>query len=432
MVSTLSENCLGEANLTFMRNLFWGWYVVAGAFLLMALGYGARYSFGIFVQPLTADNGWSRSVVSLAASINLLVYAAAGIGSGKLLDRVAPRWIVTAGILVSALGFFICAAAKTPLEFYLAYGLLYGFGSSWMGTVTVTSSVGKWFVRKRGLAIGISSMGVSFGTLTLTPVVAYILDHFSWKAGFLFIGINLLIPGLLIAQLLMRRTIPEAYDLKPDGDGPGEGQQVAASGLTPLPIPVSAKGIRNDSRFWMLALCHGTAVMVALMAFVHQVPYAIDNGIEKVAAATSLGAMGFAGLVGQFFFGWVSDRIGDPKYSAALGYIFMAAGTVMLLQTRTVEMLMVYAVVFGFGYGCLGPLLPIIAADRFGHQVMGAVFGLQTFFVVGLGGSLGPLVGGLIYDATGSYRPAWWLNLGLLAAATAGIATLKRRRPPNA
>ena len=416
----------------FLRNLFWGWYIVAGAFLLMALGYGARYSFGIFVQPLTVDNGWSRSVVSLAASINLLVYAAAGIGCGKLLDRVAPCWIVTAGVVVSAVGFFICTVAKTPWVFYLAYGVLYGFGLAWMGTVTVVSSVGKWFVRKRGLAIGISSMGVSFGTLTLTPVAAYILEHFSLKAGFLFLGINLLIPGLLIAQLLMRRTVPEAYGLKPDGDGPAEGQRAAASGLTTPPAPVSVKDLRKDSRFWMLALCHGTAVMVALMAFVHQVPYAIDNGIDKIAAATSLGAIGFAGLAGQFFFGWISDRIRDPKYSAALGYIFMAAGTVMLLHTRTVEMLLAYAMVFGFGYGCLGPLLPIIAADRFGHQTMGAVFGLQTFFVVGVGGALGPLVGGLIYDATGSYHPAWWLNLGLLLAATAGIATLQRHQPPNA
>lgn len=414
-----------------LRDLFWGWYVVAGAFLLMALGYGARYSFGIFVQPLTADSGWSRSVVSLAATINLLVYAAAGIGSGQLLDRVAPRWIITAGVLISAAGFLICASARTPLVFYIAYGVLYGFGSAWMGTVTVTSSVGKWFVRRRGLAIGISGMGVSFGTLTLTPVVAYILDHFSWRAGFLFIGINLFMPGLLIAQLLMRRTVPEAYGLRPDGDRPVQSQPEAAKGLAALPAPISAKGILNDPRFWMLALCHGTAVMVALMAFVHQVPYAIDHGIEKVAAAASLGAIGFAGLAGQFFFGWLSDRIGDPKYSAALGYIFMAAGTLMLLQTRTLEMLLAYAVVFGFGYGCLGPLLPIIAVDRFGRQSMGAVFGLQTFFVVGIGGSLGPLVGGLIYDATGSYRPAWWLGLGLLAAATAGIATL-RRRPPSA
>jgi MFS family permease len=188
------------------------------------------------------------------------------------------------------------------------------------------------------------------------------LEHFSWRTGFLFIGLVLLIPGILIAQLLLRRTIPEAYGLTPDGEAPAAaGQRVPAASWPADPAPTSTGPIRGDARFWIIALCHGTAVMVALMAFVHQVPYAIDNGIGQMAAAASLGAMGFAGLIGQFFFGWISDRIGDPKYSAALGYLFMAAGMAILLQTRTVEMLFLYAVVFGFGYGCLGPLLPILA-----------------------------------------------------------------------
>jgi MFS family permease len=405
--------------------LFWGWYIVAGAFTLMALNYGARYSFGIFVQPLTAENGWSRSVVSLAASINLLVYAVGGISAGRLLDRVAPRWVATIGAVVSAAGFFLCAGVETPLQFYLAYGVLYGFGSSWTGTVTMVSSVGKWFVRRRGLAIGIASMGVSFGTIALTPATALLLSHFSWRTAFLFLGLALLVFGTLIAQLLMRRTVPEAYGLVPDGQGSPEerrGEMPPAK----APPPVVASRIWTDSRFWTLALCHGTAVMAALMAFVHQVPYAVDQGIDRIAAAASLGAMGLAGLLGQFFFGWISDRMGDPKYSAALGYAFMAAGTVLLLETRTVEMLLAYSAVFGFGYGCLGPLLPIIAADRFGRQSIGAIFGMLTFFVVGVGGSLGPLAGGLIYDATGSYRSAWWLVLVSLAGAIAGIVAMKR------
>jgi len=413
------------------RKIFWGWVVVTGAFLLMAVSYGARYSFGIFVQPLTAENGWSRSAVSLAASINLLVYALGGIGSGRLLDRIAPRWIATIGAAVGAAGFLLCAGAKTPLGFYFAYGVLYGLGSSWTGAVVANSSVGKWFVRRRGLAIGISSMGASFGTITLTPATAFLLEHFSWKTGFLFIGLVLLIPGILIAQLLLRRTIPEAYGLTPDGEAPAAaGQRVPAASLPADPAPTSTGPIRGDSRFWIMALCHGTAVMAALMAFVHQVPYAIDNGIGQITAAASLGAMGFAGLLGQFFFGWISDRIGDPKYSAALGYLCMAAGMAILLQTRTVEMLFLYAVVFGFGYGCLGPLLPILAADRFGRQNMGSILGFLTFFVVGIGGALGPLVGGLVYDGTGSYRYAWGLNLVLLLIMAAGIATLKRNHRP--
>jgi len=409
--------------------IFWGWHVVAGAFLLMAANYGARYSFGIFVQPLTVENGWSRSAVSLAATINLITYALAGIGAGRLLDRVAPRWITTAGAATGAAGLLLCALARTPLELYLAYGVLYGLGSAWTGAVPLTSSVGKWFVRKRGLAIGISSMGVSLGSITLIPAAAFVMELFSWKAGFLFIGLALLVPGVLVAQLQLRRTVPEAYGLAPDGDDPVPGAGTAPSGSAASSVPLPAGRIMADSRFRMLALCHGTAVMTSLMAFVHQVPYAIDNGVEKIAAAASLGAIGFAGLAGQFFFGWVSDRIADPKYSAAMGYTIMAAGMIILMQTRTVERLLVYAMVFGFGYGCLGPLLPILAADRFGRENMGAVFGLLIFFVVGLGGALGPLLGGLVYDLAGSYRWAWGANIGLLIAAAIGVVSLKRRHP---
>ncbi len=407
--------------------LYWGWMVVAGAFLLMALTYGARYSFGIFVQPIAADNGWARSVVSLAASINLLVYAAGGVWSGRLLDRFSPRWITTAGAVICAAGLFWCAGAASPLEFYLAYGVLYGFGSSWTGTVTVTSSVGKWFERFRGIAIGISSMGVSFGTIIFTPAIAYLLEHFHWKTGFIAMGLALLIPGIFIAQLLLCRRIPEDYGLSPDGELPTADHRAAKTAVELDSLSGPVRPLRGDPRFWILALCHGTAVLTALMAFVHQVPYAIDNGIDPIAAAASLAAMGFAGLLGQFFFGWVSDRIGDPKYAASLGYAVMAAGMLVLLQAHSVETLMAYALVFGFGYGCLGPLLPIIAADRFGPQRMGAIFGLLTFFVVGIGGSLGPIIGGILYDTARSYVPAWWLNTGLLMAAAGGIATLRRR-----
>jgi MFS family permease len=410
---------------------FWGWVVVGGGFLLMAVSYGARYSFGVFVQPLTVENGWSRSVVSVTASINLLAYALGGILSGRLLDRFAPRWVATAGTVIGAAGFLLCAWVTSPIGLYLAYGVLYGFGSSWTGTVVVNSSVGKWFVERRGLAIGIASMGVSFGTITITPLAAWLIERFSWQAGFLGMGGLLLVLGTLVAQVALVRTVPEAYGLRPDGRlRPAPSPRPASPPRPPDPAPVPG-GIRGDVRFWLLVACHGTAVMAAMMAFVHQVPYAIDNGIERLAAAASLSVMGVSGLIGQFFFGWVSDRVGDPKRAAVLGYLVMAAGTALLFLSRTPGVLYAYAVVFGFGYGCLGPLLPIIAADRFGRLSIGAVFGLLTFFVVGVGGAVGPILGGLVYDLTGSYRAAWIMNLALLVLSAAGIATLRRRPFPS-
>ena len=406
---------------------FWGWYVVAGSFLLLAVNYGTRYSFGIFVQPLTVENGWSRSLVSLAASINLFCFAAGGIYAGRLLDRIAPRWIATGGAAVGSLGFLLSAFVREPLTFYLVYGLLCGFGSACMGLVVGNSSVGKWFVRKRGLAIGISSMGVSFGTMVMTPVVGWIVRDYGWQSGFVFMGIVLLVPGILIAQIFLGKTKPEAYGICPDGDPALPTDEGGA--LCEFPENTSAMSIGEalrDFRFWVLSICQGTAVMTVMLAFVHQVPYALDLGIDRIAAAGSLGAIAFAGFFGQFFFGWLSDRLPDPKYSAMLGYLVMAAGLGVLLQVTTVEGLFAYALIFGFGYGCLGPTLPIIASGRFGRASIGSVYGLLNFFVVGVGGALGPIVGGILYDALGSYRFVWTLDLVLLLAATAGLLALKR------
>ena len=422
-----------EMNSKSGRGIFWGWYVVAGAFLLHAVGYGARYSFGIFVQPLTAENGWSRTVISLAASLNMLFFAAGGIVAGRLLDRIAPRWVASAGASVGALGFILSAFVDTPLSFYLAYGLLCGLGSSWTGVVVGNSSVGKWFVRRRGTAIGIASMGVSFGTMLMTPVVGWIVKEKGWQTGFLALGLTLLAAGVLIAQIFLGKTKPEAYGLCPDGvnDPPAgvAGESCGDPGHSAA-IPLSV--VMRDSRFWILSLCQGTAVMTLLMAFVHQVPYALDLGIDRLAAASSLGAIALAGFCGQLFFGSLSDRLPDPKYSAMLGYLVMAAGFAVLLSATSVEGLFAYALIFGFGYGCLGPLLPIIASGRFGRESIGSVYGVLNFFVAGVGGGLGPIIGGILYDALGSYRFVWALNIFLLLAASAGLTALKRRESgPN-
>lgn len=408
------------------RGIFWGWYVVAGAFLLHAVSYGARYSFGIFVQPLTAENGWSRTVISLAASLNMLFFAAGGIVAGRLLDRIAPRWVASAGAAVGALGFILSAFVDTALAFYLAYGLLCGLGSSWTGIVVGNSSVGKWFIRKRGMAIGIASMGVSFGTMIMTPVIGWVVKERGWQSGFIVLGLTLLAAGVLIAQIFLGKTKPEAYGLRPDGhrDQP----LVDSSGMPGHAAAVPLGEAMRDSRFWILSLCQGAAVMTVLMAFVHQVPYALDLGIDRLAAAASLGAIALAGFFGQFFFGSLSDRLPDPKYSAMLGYLVMAAGLAVLLSATSVEGLFAYALIFGFGYGCLGPILPIIASGRFGRESIGSVYGVLNFFVAGVGGALGPIVGGVLYDALGSYRTVWALDIALLLAAAAGLTALKRRQ----
>jgi len=411
------------------RNIYWGWFVVAGAFLVLSINYGARYCFGVFVKPMAADYQWSRSVISLGASLNMLVYSVCAIYIGRLLDKMAPRWIITCGALLATLSLILTSFVKTPMQFYLVYGLLLGAGSACMGVVVTNPSVSKWFIRKRGLAIGITTMGISFGTILLTPAAGFLVKDYGWQSGFLFLGAVTFIVGVSLSQLLLGKTHPEAYGMLPDGEkDPALVVKIQPESHQTTRLTVSR--ILTDRRFWILGGSFGMAVMALMSIFVHQVAYALDNQIEKVAAASSLGAIGLAGFCGQFFFGWLSDRIKDAKYGASLGLFMMAVGMLILLDATTAKRLYFYSIIFGFGYGSLAPMMPILTADRFGRHIMGSVYGLLTF-LIGMGGAVGPILGGVIFDALGSYARVWQLNMLMLAVAAIVILTLKKDPPAS-
>ncbi|HOD36889.1 MAG TPA: MFS transporter [Syntrophales bacterium] len=407
------------------KGVFRGWYIVLGCFILMSMNYGSRYCFGVFMKPMAGEFSWSISTVSLAASIYLLVYALAAIAVGRSLDRAGPRWLVLAGSIAAAAGFVLGACATTPIELYLAYGILFGLGSAATGVVVCNPYVGRWFVRKRGLALGISSMGVGFGTVILSPVAGYIVKYYTWQHGFIFLGAATLLVGVAVSLFLMSGSSPEACGCYPDGEF-RPGNEPDGFRDTRQETVLRWSDLAGDSRFYVLAVAHGLPVMAFLTVMMHQVNYALDNGIERIAAASSLGAVSAFGILGQFSFGWLSDRMQDPKYAASIGYAVMAAGMVLLLQSTDARMLYLYAIVFGIGYGSLAPMLPVMVADRFGRHVMGSVYGLLTFFTVGVAGSAGPLLGGLIYDRTGSYQTVWLFNLAFLIMASVLILALRR------
>jgi len=407
------------------NNIFWGWYIVVGAFLVMSVNYGARYCFGIFVKPLSVEHGWSHSVISLAATINMLIYSIGAIFVGRMLDKFAPRWIMTTGAIIAAAGFILTGFVNSPLTLYLAYGLLVGLGATGMGVVICSSSVGKWFIKMRGLAIGIATMGISFGIMTLTPLAGFLGRYFSWRAGMFILGAITLTVGVTVSQLLMRKTHPEAYGLLPDGDKiPLPGQISAA----PAVSKISLRIIFKDSRFWTIAISQSLIVMVIMSVFVHQVAYAVDNEINSIAAASSLAAISVTGFIGQFFFGWLSDRLRDAKYAYFLGISFLLCGMILLNYVDNVRSLYLYAVIYGFGYGCIAPILPILIVDRFGRHTLGSIYGLLTFFI-GFIGSLGPILGGIIYDYFGSYHYLWLINTIILALTSIIILTLKKYNP---
>jgi MFS family permease len=225
----------------------------------------------------------------------------------------------------------------------------------------------------------------------------------------------------------MRKTIPEDYGLLPDGDASVTTEYHSEITIDNEPN-VSLTFVIKNPAFWIMALCFSMGIMVEMMAFVHQVVYAMNIHIEKIAAASSLGLVGVGSIFGRFFFGWLCDVLKDPKYSVSLGLLTMAAGMLILLNVSSVTALYTYSLVFGFGYGSIAPTVPILVSDRFGRKILGSIFGLVIFFATGIGGGLGPIIGGLIYDKFGSYVFAWQLGLITLFVASVLILTIKPKK----
>ncbi len=405
------------------KAIYWGWYVVFGAFVLMGLNHGTTYCFTIFVKPITTDLSWSRSAISFAPSITMIVYGIGGIFSGRLLDRIAPRWVMTFGAVTLSAALILTGFVREPWHLYLTYGLLGGIGTSCLGAVVGSSTVGKWFQRKRGLAIGIASIGIGIGSMILAPLVGYAVKNWGWPWGFWILGGLVLVLGVVTAQTLMGKTRPEDYGMYPDGEVPPSHPEQPPPPTTAPGVPM--KQLLRDSQYWILSLCFTFALVAQISAFVHQTAFAVELNIDLMQAALLPGYIGLASIGGRFFFGWLSDRLPDAKYAACLGFVFMAAGVAVLLVAANMNHMVTYALFFGFGYGCIAPLMPYLLADRFGSLVLGASYGLLTFFVAGIGGSAGAIISGMIYDRFGSYTAAWWMDLTLLLMAAVLVATLK-------
>jgi MFS family permease len=230
--------------------------------------------------------------------------------------------------------------------------------------------------------------------------------------------------GILISYFFMGKHEPGQIGLLPDGDLPDEDPS-RGSGAVKIEDKASLKSVLKTVQFWILVFCNVLAVMTVMMTFNLQIAYAIYSGISELEAAAALGLIGISGSCGKFFFGWFSDRIGDAKYAASTGFAIMAIGMIILYHADKVGILYGYALVYGFGYGSLAPVMPYMISDRFGRQSLGAAYGVLIFFATGLGGSVGPLLGGYLFDRTNSYGLGWLICIIALVIVAVTILALK-------
>lgn len=387
--------------------LFYGWVVVAAAFLTMFTCFGAAYSFPAFFEPLSREFGATRATVSLVFSAAGFLYFALGAISGRLADRIGPQPVVGFGLACVAAGMFAASFADSLTAIIVYYGIGIGIGVGF-AYVPAIGTVQRWFSAKRGQASGWAVAGIGIGTMAAPPAAAYAIEIFGWRGAYVAFGAATLVLGVLATVLL--RASPAGMGLQPDGAA----APVAAAPVVPAGLELGQ--VLRHRVFWLLYLACGLNCIGTFVPFVHLAPYATDQGLSRIEGVWLVGLIGVGSTLGRFVLGGLADRIGRDR-SLALIMLLNGVALAYWSVAQGFAALAIFALVFGLFYGGFVALVPAFTADLFGLRAMSAVLGV-LYTSVAFGTLLGPTLAGWVFDSTGSYTwPILICTIGCMVSA---------------
>lgn len=402
-----------------IRPPFYGWVIVGGAFLVLFMAYGTQYAFGVFFGALLGEFGWSRASLSGAFSLYTVAYSTCGLVAGRLTDRWGPRAVIAVGGGFLGLGLIAMSGTTALWQPYVFYGVVAALGMS-TAFVPCAATVARWFVRRRGLALGLTSTGISVGAFALPPAAYYLVSRVGWRWAYVVFGTAILVTLNFVARL-MRRD-PESLGLAPDGDG-----AVGRPSVSRAPTETwTVGGAMRTSAFWILLALFAATWVPVFIPLVHLVSLARGLGVPPLLATTLVSALGAADVGGRLLSGAASDRLGR-RPALTVGLVLQVAAFAVLAAARGLGTLYAGALLFGFSYGAVSTMFPAIVADFFGRARAGSLVGI-FFATAGAMSALGPLGAGWIYDRHATYGPALWMSA---AFNTLALALLLFAHPPS-
>lgn len=393
------------------RPIFYGWFVVAGAFAVTFVGFGNAYSFGAFLPPLQHDFAASRGSVSLVFSLAGFFYFGLGVISGPLADRWGCRPLAVIGMVLVAIGLALASVARSLTEVYAAYGLGVGLGIG-CAYVPAVAAVQRWFNRRRGFASGLAVSGIGVGTLVAPPVVAFLIGHLGWRGTYLALAIFTLVVGAGMALLI---------EDDPRGRGFAADGEALSSDARPALVPkAGVKSIVTSPRFIGLYGACFICSFGLFVPFVHLVPYALDHGIPQASGVLLIGAIGVGSTVGRFLLGDLADRLGRA-FSFLVMFVGMGLSFAIWLFATGFWQLAAFALIFGVFYGGFVALSPAVVIDYFGARNASSIIGI-LYTSVALGTLIGPSAAGYAFDWSHSYTLPIIASGCAYAVATAILA----------
>jgi len=379
-----------------------GWLQVAICFALLVCVAMITSVYSIVAAPLDAEFHPPRFVLMLAMTIMSAVTALISPVLGNLMDRTSLRRMMVIGGLTVAAGYAMLSLVTEFWQVLVIFGLLIAPANVLIGPIAVTVLISRWFVKRRGTAIGIALAGISTGSVVFPPIVHHLLETFEWRQAYLVLSLILLVGTVGPALLVVNR--PSDRSLNPDGalEAPVEAQHGGTRAE-----PISAWAVLSDPSFWMFGavLAVATSGMAGMITNLAQV--VLDQGLPIGKAALLITLYGATGFASKAFFAVLSDRVA-PRVLLLASLGGFGAGMACLSQAHLgMEMFVLGVSLIGLFGGLMVPLKSLLVPRIFGEQTVGKAMGLMSVISLVAMLSTPPLFGG-IHDLTGSYEAMFW------------------------
>ena len=398
-----------------MRRINYSWIILATGFTVLFFSSGSRFAFGLLLKPMSEDLDLSRSALSLAATCFMIVSAVSMPFVGRLVDSFSVRKVVSVAVVIAAAGIALMGLAQTQWQVILLYGIIFAIGNGGSSVGPIGVMISRWFERGRGTATSAAMSGNALGQLIIITALASALVHIGWRNAYITLGVvNLLIVVPLVLAFV--RSDPESSP--PSDAGP-------AAPPPPDTAALPAKTIFTSRQLWLLLVVYAICGFQDFFVATHVVAFAQDKGLTAAFSGTLYAFMGLLGMFGVMSAGLLADRF-SSIHPTALCFLARIACFALIIFTQSTPAIVVFALLYGFTFLITAPLTVTFAGSMFGAPRLGMMSGIINM-VHHIAGGLGALVGGLVFDARGSYDAAFVLMLALAVLASVLTFTIRER-----
>lgn len=397
-----------------MRRPDYSWLILAAGFAILFFSGGSRFAFGLMLKPMSEDLEVSRSTLSLAVTMFMVVSAVAMPFVGRLVDRWSLRGTIAVGAGIGAAGLVLMGQVQSSWQVFLVYGVVYALGNSGTSIAPVVVMVSQWFIERRGVATSIAVSGNAIGQLFIVAALASLLAAIGWRPSFIILAVVNIAILLPITLLIVRPGPPRAAE-----------STSPAPEREPAPQPLTLRQALASRPFLLLVGIYSICGFQDFFVATHIVAFAQDQGVGDVLAGNLLAWMGVMGLLGVLIAGVMADALGASR-PTALCFLMRIGIFALILPLQSTPAILAFGLLYGFTFLITAPLTVVFLGNIYGPLRLGALTGTISMIHQIMGG-LGALAGGWIYDTTSSYNMAFALMLALSLAATA--LTLVVREP---